>query len=246
MEEQTMNKDTVEKLTQLRLPGMLRAYKEQSKLNEINELNFEQRFTLLVDAEVDSRHNHQIERLIKNAQLSDKGACIENIKYYDDRRLNKNVIEQLATNEYIVEGKNIIIVGATGTGKSYLACALGNCACLEGKRVLYIRLPDLITDLTLGKEQGNYKKVLKRYEKADLLIIDEWLLIPANDMAQQYILEIMERRYRSKGIIFCSQFSSESWHKRLGGGALADAILDCVVSKSVTIKIEGNQSMRTR
>ena len=246
MEEQEMNKDTIEKLTQLRLPGMLRAYKEQSKMSGINELTFEQRLTLLVDAEVDSRHSHQIERLIKNAQLSDKGASIEDIKYYEDRRLNRDLIEQLATNEYITEGKNIVIVGATGTGKSYLACALGNCACLEGKKVLYIRLPDLITDLTLGKEQGNYKKILKKYEKTDLLIIDEWLLIPANDVAQQYILEIMERRYRSKGTIFCSQFSSESWHKRLGGGALADAILDRIVSKSVTIKIEGNQSMRIR
>lgn len=104
----------------------------------------------------------------------------------------------------------------------------------------------MITDLTLGKEQGNYKKLLKKYEKADLLIIDEWLLIPADDVAQQYILEIMERRYRSKGTIFCSQFSSESWHKRLGGGALADAILDRIVSRSTTISIQGNQSMRTR
>ena len=241
-----MNKDTIEKLTQLRLPGMLRAYKEQSNMSGINELTFEQRLTLMVDAEVDSRHNHQIERLIKNAQLSDKGASIEDIKYYEDRRLNRDLIEKLATNQYIIEGRCILIIGATGCGKSFLACALGNCACLEGKKVLYIRLPDLITDLTLGKEQGNYKKLLKKYEKADLLIIDEWLLIPADDVAQQYILEIMERRYRSKGTIFCSQFSSESWHKRLGGGALADAILDRIVSRSTTISIQGNQSMRTR
>lgn len=246
MEAQAMNKDTIEKLTKLRLPGMLRAYKEQSNMSGINELTFEQRLTLMVDAEVDSRHNHQIERLIKNAQLSDKGASIEDIKYYEDRRLNRDLIEQLATNQYINEGRNILIIGATGTGKSYLACALGNCACLEGKKVLYIRLPDLITDLNLGKEQGNYKKILKKYEKADLLIIDEWLLIPANDMVQQYILEIMERRYRSKGTIFCSQFFSDSWHKRLGGGALADADLDRVVSKSTTISIQGKQSMRTR
>lgn len=241
-----MNKDTMEKLAQLRLPGMLRAYKEQYRLNNIEEMTFEQRLTLLVDAEIDSRHNHLIERLIKNAQLSDKGASIEDIKYYADRQLNKDLIEELATNKYIEKGENIVIVGATGSGKSYLACALGNSACLEGRKVLYIRLPDLLTDLNLGREQGNYKKILKKYEKVDLLIIDEWLLVPANELAQQHILEIMERRYKTKGTIFCSQFSSESWHKRLGSGALADAILDRVLSKSKTILIQGDKSMRSR
>lgn len=236
----------MEKLAQLRLPGMLRAYKEQYELNGVENMTFEQRLTLLVDAEIDSRHNHLIERLIKNAQLSDKGASIEDIKYYADRQLNKDLIEELGTNKYIDQGVNVIIIGATGSGKSYLACALGNSACLSGRKVLYVRLPDLITDLNLGKEQGNYKRVLKKYEKVDLLIIDEWLLIPANDIAQQYILEIIERRYKTKGTIFCSQFSSDSWHKRLGGGALADAILDRILSKSKTILIQGDKSMRTR
>lgn len=127
-----------------------------------------------------------------------------------------------------------------------MACALGNAACLAEKKVMYIRLPDLLTDLALGREQGNYKKILKRYEKVDLLIIDEWLLIPANDIAQQHILEIVERRYGKKGTIFCSQFTTDSWHQRLGGGALADAILDRILSKSKTIQIHGDRSMRNR
>ena len=192
--------------TILALFAMLRAYKEQYELNNIEEMTFEQRFTLLIDAEIDSRHNHLIERLIKNAQLSDKGASIEDIKYYADRQLNKDLIEELATNKYIDKGENIIIIGATGSGKSYLACALGNSACLEGRKVLYIRLPDLLTELNLGREQGDYKKIIKKYEKVDLLIIDEWLLVPANEIAQQYILEIMERRYKAKGQYFVHNF----------------------------------------
>ena len=241
-----MNKDTIEKLTQLRLPGMLRAYQEQYKTDNIEDLTFEQRLTLMVDAEIDSRHNHTIERLIRNAQMSDKKASIEGIKYYADRQLNKDLIDELSSNQYIERGVTLHIIGATGSGKTYLACALGNAACLAEKKVMYTRLPDLLTDLALGREQGNYKNILKRYEKVDLLIIDEWLLIPANDIAQQHILEIVERRYGKKGTIFCSQFTTDSWHQRLGGGALADAILDRILSKSKTIQIHGDRSMRNR
>lgn len=241
-----MNKDTIEKLTKLRLPGMLHAYQEQSKMDKVEDLTFEQRLTLMVDAEIDSRHNHTIERLIRNAQMSDKKASIEGIKYYADRQLNKDLIDELSSNQYIERGVTLHIIGATGSGKTYLACALGNAACLAEKKVMYTRLPDLLTDLALGREQGNYKNILKRYEKVDLLIIDEWLLIPANDIAQQHILEIVERRYGKKGTIFCSQFTTDSWHQRLGGGALADAILDRILSKSKTIQIHGNRSMRNR
>lgn len=193
-----MNKYTIEKLTKLRLPGMLHAYQEQSKMDKAENITFELRMTLMVDAEIDSRHNHMIERLIKNAQLSDKKASIEGITYYADRQLNKDLIEELSSNEYIEQGLAIHIVGATGSGKAYLACALGNAACLAEKKVTHIRLPYLLTDLALGREQGNYKNILKRYEKVDLLIIDEWLLIPANDIAQQHILDIIERRYGKK------------------------------------------------
>lgn len=241
-----MNKDTMEKMVRLRVPGMLAAYKEQEEMPNINELTFEQRFELLIDAEIDSRHNHMIERLTSNAKLSDPNACIEGIKYYADRQLNRDMIESLAQNKYIKNGESIILVGATGTGKSYIACALGNSACQAGIKVAYIRLPDLLTELALGREQGNYKRVLQRFEKVELLILDEWLLVPTNDRAQQDILEIIERRYKNKGTILCSQFAPEGWHKRLGGGALADAILDRILSKSKTIIIHGEKSMRTR
>lgn len=246
MEEIEMNKDTIEKMIKLKMPGMASAYKEQEEKPEINELTFEQRLTLLIDAEIDSRHNHKIERLTNNAKLSDRGACIEGIKYYADRDLNRDQIEKLSKNEYIKNGESVILVGATGSGKSYIACALGNCACQSGFKVSYIRLPDLLTELALGREQGNYKRILQKYEKTELLILDEWLLVPANDRVQQDILEIIERRYKNKGTIFCSQFSPESWHKRLGGGALADAILDRILSKSELIVVHGEKSMRSR
>lgn len=120
---------------------------------------------------------------------------------------------RLASNQYINEPKNIIFTGATGSGKSYLACALGHNACQLGYKVRYIRLPDLLTELELARAEGTYKKTLKRYQNCELLILDEWLLVPANEIAQQDILEVVERRYRYHATIFCSQFEIDGWHE---------------------------------
>ncbi|UUX35476.1 ATP-binding protein [Fundicoccus culcitae] len=168
------------------------------------------------------------------------------MQYLSDRHLNKDVFQKLSTNKYLDEHKNIIFVGATGSGKSYLACALGKNACLSGTRVNYIRLPDLLADLKLARIEGRYPKVVKQCQKIDLLIIDEFLLVPIPQQAQQDILEVLERRYRLHSTIFCSQFKVDGWHERLGGGVLADAILDRALSKSQQILIEGEKSMRSR
>ena len=155
-------------------------------------------------------------------------------------------IERLATNEYINKHENLIIVGATGSGKSYIACALGVEACNATMKVMYVRLPDLLAELDLAKVQGNYRKRINQYIKCDLLILDEWLLIGTNNAEQQDILEILEKRYRIHSTVFCSQFDVTGWHSKLGGGALADAIMDRIISKSQTIKIFGDKSMRSR
>lgn len=155
-------------------------------------------------------------------------------------------IERLAMNEYIKRHENLIIVGATGSGKSYIACALGVEACYAGMKVMYVRLPDLLAELDLAKVQGNYRKRINQYIKCDLLILDEWLLIGTNNAEQQDILEILEKRYLIHSTVFCSQFDVAGWHSKLGGGVLADAIMDRIVSKSQTIKIFGDKSMRSR
>ena len=132
----------------------------------------------------------------------------------------KGQIERLATNEYIKKHENLIIVGATGSGKSYIACALGIEACNATLKVMYVRLPDLLAELDFAKVQGNYRKRINQYIKCDLLILDEWLLIGTNNAEQQDILEILEKRYRIHSTVFCSQFDVAGWHSKLGGEVL--------------------------
>lgn len=241
-----MNQHTYEKMMGMRMPGMAQAYQTQAFQEEILDWSFEERLTLLIDAEYDNRYRNKIERLTKQACFSDTQARLEDIKYFSDRQLNREVFLKLADNHYINAPQNLVLTGATGTGKSYIACALGNNACQSAYKVRYIRLPDLLTELALARVQSTYAKSLKQYQNSDLLLIDDWLLIPADSTAQQDILEVLERRYRLHATIFCSQFTTEGWHERLGGGALADAIMDRALSKAQFILIEGERSMRSR
>lgn len=241
-----MNQFTHDKLVQMRLPGMALEYKRQMEDLGIEELTFDQRIQLLVDAEYDSRHNNTIKRLMANAKLSESSASIEDIHYYSDRHLNRKQINELSTGHYIRKQQNIILIGATGSGKSYIACALGNRACRDKYSVKYIRLPDLLVELQIARLQGTYKRLIHQYKKCDLLIVDEWMLVPTTETEQRDLLEIIESRYRIGSAIFCSQISPEGWHSKLGGGPLADAIMDRIVPKSHAILIEGNTSMRQR
>lgn len=159
---------------------------------------------------------------------------------------NRVRLKKIVTNEYINRHENLIIFGATGSGKSYIACALGVEACNATLKVMYVRLPDLLAELDLATVQENYRKRINQYIKCNLLILDEWLLIGTNNAEQQDILEILEKRYRIHSTVFCSQFDVTGWHSKLGGGTLADAIMDRIISKSQTIKIFGDKSMRSR
>ena len=189
MEEAAMNRDTYDKMILLKLKGMAKAYKEQDEIEDIHELTFEQRLALLIDAETDSKHNHKIENLIKNANFVESKASVTQIKYYADRQLNKDQIERLSTNEYIKRHENLIMVGATGSGKSYIACALGVEACNATLKVMYVRLSDLLAELDLAKVQGNYRKRINQYIKCGLLILDEWLLIGTNNANSRIFLK---------------------------------------------------------
>jgi DNA replication protein DnaC len=211
----------------------------------MNEMAFEERFGLLVDAEWSARKSNRLKRLIKNASYSISGACVENIAFHADRKLDKSLIARLATCTYIHENHNVIILGATGVGKTYLACALGIAANRSFLTTRYARLPDLLSDLAIARADGTYRKVIKQYTQAKLLILDEWLLFPLKETESRDLLEIIEARINQGSTIFCSQFDVDGWYPKIGQPSLADAVCDRIVHNSHTIVISG-ESMRKR
>jgi DNA replication protein DnaC len=162
--------------------------------------------------------------------------------------LDKDVITKLATGAYIKAHHNVLIMGASGNGKTWLATALGIAACRQFYKVCYVRLPELMDDLLVAKNEanGDFKKILIKYGKYDLLIIDEWLLTAVSQEQATFILELMERRAGQRATIFCSQFGPRAWHEKLGQSQIADAILDRIVHTAYHIEIDGKKSMRER
>ncbi|MCK5913497.1 MAG: IS21-like element helper ATPase IstB [Desulfuromusa sp.] len=237
-----LNHPTLEKLQTLRLPGMLKALREQQQMPEINSLGFEERLGLLIDREVTERENRRLGSRLKKAKLR-HSCCVEDLDFKTSRGLDKALILSLAACTWIARGINVLICGPTGVGKSYLACALAHKACLEGYTSLYLRLPRLFEELRLAKADGRYGKLMHDYAKTDLLVLDDWGLTPMTDPQRRDLLELLEDRYGRKSTIVTSQLPVPSWHEAIGDPTLADAILDRIVHNAHKIELKG-ESMR--
>lgn len=237
---------TVEKLREMNLKIMAEKFKEQLANPDIASLSFEDRFSLVVDAEFANRKTRRLTRLIKSAGYAYSNACIEDVEYHADRNLDKSMIARLGTCVYVREHHNIIILGATGSGKTYLSNAFGIAANRDFMSVKYVRLPELLAELDISRAEGNYRKVFKQYRGVNLLVLDEWLLFPLKDSEARDVLEIVEARYQKGSTIFCSQFDVAGWHQKLGDSTIADAICDRIAHDSYTIIIGGKDSMRKR
>ena len=240
-----LNNTTVLKLQEMHMGIMAQYLKEQIKDPSYNEMLFEDRIGLLVDAEWTNRKNNRMTRLIKNAEYAIPDACIENIDYNSDRKLDKTQILRLAACNYVLEYHNVVVLGATGAGKTYLACALGIAASRNFYTAKYVRLPDLLTELAIARGDGTYRTAMKHYKTCKLLIIDEWLLFPLKETEARDVLEIVEARNRRASTIFCSQFEVAGWYLKIGEPTVADAVCDRIVNDAYTIKIDGD-SMRKR
>ena len=241
-----MNEATIARLYEMKLSVMASSYRRQMNDNGISNLSFDERFGLLVDTEWTTRKNNRLKRIIQKADFSVSGACVEDIEYRADRKLNREQIIQLATCSYISEKRNVIVLGTTGAGKTYISCALGMAACRHFYSVKYIRLPDLLEELSVARGEGIFQKIMQNYKKIDLLILDEWLLSPLTDMESRDLLEIVETRHTRGSTIFSSQFNPAGWQAKIGAGPLAEAILDRIIHDSYTVLIEGDESMRKR
>lgn len=241
-----LDNNTILKLHDMKLSVMASAFQRQLGDNAASALSFEERFGLLVDTEWVSRKNNRLTRLIRNAGYAFPNACLEDIEYHADRGLNKAMVARLGTCNYVQEHHNLIILGATGSGKTYLSNAFGMTASRNFFTVRYARLPDLLGELAIAHAEGTYRKAIKAYKQVSLLILDEWLLYPLKDSEARDLLEIAEARYKKGSTIFCSQFEVAGWHQKIGEATLADAICDRIVHDSYTIVIGGADSMRKR
>lgn len=236
---------TVNKLIEMRLTTMAKAYRDIAELPAYSEMNFDEKLAYITDAEWDARRFNKRTRLLRQAGFCTPSANIADVLYYPDRELNKEKITNLSMCEWVREGRNVIITGASGAGKSWLACALGVAACNCFYKVKFARLPEMLEELALQKDEM-WLKAKKRYVKCDLLILDEWLLSKIEPEQAREVLEIVEARSHEGSMILCSQFAPSGWHAMLGEGAIADAVIDRIVYNSHHIHIKGEESMRKR
>jgi DNA replication protein DnaC len=239
-------KQTIEKLNALHLVGMAKGFEDQLTSAAAMSLSFEDRFSMLVDQEDTHRGNLRLKRLLKAAKLK-SNACIEDIDYQTDRGLDKAVISSLRNCLWISNGINLLITGPTGTGKTWLACALGNQACRSGKSVLFQRISILVEELHIGHGDGSFRKRLSQIAKLDLLILDDFGLGNLTQQGRSDILEVIEARGDERSTIITSQLPVSIWHEYLGGNnpTVADAFLDRTISGAIRLEMRG-ESMRKR
>lgn len=238
------NQSTIDKLIAMHLGEMAEAYASQDSDEHLRAASFEERFSHIVDAEYLRRVNNRHTRLLKNAHLEQPGAYLRNTDFTKGRTLDRDLIFRLETCEFIVRAINVFITGASGTGKTFFACGLGNAACERDFTTLYMRLPDFLTDIELAKQEGpyQYKRALAKYINPKLLIIDEWLLVTPTAMECGFIKELIHKRRRRSSTIFCSQYDDSEWYEQLGGddNPLAEAILDRIVHDAYRISIRSS------
>ncbi len=222
---------------------MLQALESQMQMPDVNELTFDDRFGVIVDAEMAARDSCQLQLRLKSAKLR-QIACIEDLDYRSARGLDRSLLASLATCQWVVQHKNILIDGPTGSGKSYIACALAQKACRAGYSAQYERAPRLFEALSLAKATGRYTRMLASIARKDVLIIDDFGLIALTDEQRHDLLEIVDDRHERRSTIIASQLPIDKWHHAIGDPTIADAILDRLVHNAYKISIKAKESMR--
>lgn len=235
---------TLDQLRRMKLYGLAEAFTQQLQQPDTHALSFEERFSLLVDRELSERENRRLTRLLQLARLR-QPACVEDIDYKQRRGLERSVMATLVSGDWIRAHHNLHLTGPTGTGKSWLACALGHQACRQGLSVRYERVPRLLDSLRIARGDGTFTKRLAQLAKTDLLVLDDFGLKPITQNERHDLLEVIEDRHALRSTLITSQLPIAHWHEYLGEPTVADALLDRLLHNAYKLELKGD-SMRKR
>ncbi len=238
-----LNQPTFEKMHAMKMTGMADALQQQLDSGSFTKLSFEERLGMLLDAEYAEREQRKLTRRLQRAKLRQSGACIEDVDFKTRRSLNRQAFMALARCDWIGDALNVVITGATGTGKTYLACALANKACRAGFTAYYVRGSQLPQQMAIARGDGSYPRLLRRITRTNLLIIDDWLLTPLTNPERHEILEVIEDRHERASTLIASQLPISAWHDALGEPTLADSICDRLIHAAHKMQLKG-RSMR--
>jgi DNA replication protein DnaC len=234
----TTIEETLTKLDELRLAAMATATRELMRAPPDRQLNFEEQLGIIVDCEWTARDNRRTSRRLKEAKLNTR-ASLEEVVCEPERGLAKATVRQFATCRWVREHHNIIVVGKTGVGKSYLGAALADAACRAGHRALFARVPRLLEELTLARVSGASASLLGKLARIDVLVLDDFLLNPMTDDQRRDLLEVLEDRYDRSSTVLTTQLATKTWHAALGDPTIADAICDRVVHNAHVVSLGG-------
>jgi DNA replication protein DnaC len=239
-----LNEETLQKLMDMKLHAMAAMLREMTTASPADGLSTEERIGLLVDREWGARENKRLERLLKDARVP-AGACVEDVACDAARGVDKPLMRSLATCQWVRAKQNVIVLGATGVGKTFLGGALAQAACRHGFRALCIRAPRLLQRLAVARADGTYAQDLARFAKIGVLVIDDFLLAPMTDVERRDLLEVLEDRYDQSSTVITSQLPTKSWHQAIGDATVADAICDRLVHNAHVVALRGG-SMRKK